>query len=182
MKLKKLISPLILNTLNEEQTSNLILYHGSDSLKKYDRFLDNQFYSVNDYIASNYAENNGGLVYKVKVNKLKPFKLVGNYAMSGGRGMKTEEPEQYKLEYNLISKLYGEQSLDLWLKRGFNPSPAYVFGGDWTPIIKWARTNGYDSLQFIDESFDTFVRDVTYLIFKGSKVKILDVFPPDSSE
>ena len=169
------IKQIIRECLNEEKNNtNLTLYHGSNDNKEFKRFDDYQFYTVNDYIACNYAENNGGLLYKVSVNNLNSLELKGNYY-----GMDKREPELYKFEYNLIKNLYGDDELNYWINRGFTPSPAYTFRGNWDPIIKWAKNNGFNSLKFRDESFDTFVKDDTYLIFDGNNIKILDVAEPN---
>ncbi len=82
----------------------------------------------------------------------------------------------------LIGDLYDEHILDKFKQRGFDSSPSMLFtrkfgeAPDYEPIIKYAKEHGYDSLRFIDESFDTYVRDTTYMIFDGSKVKITGVF------
>ena len=75
--LRQFIRTTIREFLNETQNndSNLILYHGSNNRKIYNKFFNEQFYTVNDYIASNYAYNFGGLMYEVKVSNLKPFEL-----------------------------------------------------------------------------------------------------------
>lgn len=166
----------------ENDRSGLILYHGSDEGKPFSKFNNDQFFTVNDYIACNYAENKGGLVYKVNVDKKylrNTLELKGNYLRLDGESMKTIEPKQYELEYNLVKKLYGDSALGDWLKRGFYPSPAHVFSGDYKPLINWAKNNGYDSIKFFDESFDTFVRDITYIIFNGNNIKIIDVTEPE---
>ena len=77
--LRQSIRTIIREFSNENMTSDtdLILYHGSNNHKIYDKLFDNQFYTVNDYIASNYAYNFGGLVYEVKVSNLNPFELKG---------------------------------------------------------------------------------------------------------
>jgi hypothetical protein len=77
MELRKFIKTTLRKYLNENtiNDNNLILFHGSNSRKIYDYLFDNQFYTVNDYIASNYAYNFGGLMYEVKVSNLKPFEL-----------------------------------------------------------------------------------------------------------
>ena len=157
--------------LKEDSQTSMTLYHGSDNQKIYDKFNDNTFFTVNDYIASNYAYNNGGFMYKVKVNINNSLELKGNY-----HNMETKEPGVYKFEYNLMKKLYGEEGLKYWLNRGFYPSPAYTFNGDFTPIINWAKANGYDSIKFMDESSDKGVRDITYIIFDSNKVEIVDVY------
>jgi len=181
MELRKFIATTIREYLNEQEIggSGLILYHGSGEDKPFEKFNNNQFFTVNDYIACNYAENNGGLLYKVKTDIRKTLELKGNYVSLGGKSMKTIEPEQYELEYSLVKKLYGDSALEHWLNHGFNPSPAHVFNGDYTAIINWAKNNGYDSIKFFDESFDTFVRDITYIIFNGNNIKIIDVSEPD---
>ena len=177
------ISTTILEYLNEKEDTKteLILYHGSGENKPIQKFHNNQFYTINDYIACNYAENNGGLVYKVKASIKKTLELKGNYVRLGGESMKTIEPKQYNLEYDLIKKLYGNSALEFWTRHGFNPSPANVFSGDYTPLINWAKENGYDSVKFFDESFDTFVRDITYIIFNGDDIKILEINEPNCS-
>lgn len=162
------------HVVNEEITTNNILYHGSGDDVPFKKFYDNQFFTVNDYIANNYAYNNGGLVYKVKANISNSLELKGNY-----HGMDKREPNRYEFEYNLIKKLYGDDALDYWDKRGFNPSPANTFNGDWRPIIEWAKSNGYDSIKFIDESFDKAVRDMSYIIFDSNRIEILNVSEPE---
>ena len=51
--------------------------------------------------------------------------------------------------------------------------------GNYDPLIKYAKENGYDSLKFWDESFDTFVKDWAYIIFDCSKVKIVEIYEVD---
>jgi hypothetical protein len=173
------IKRYIVENINNKTERNLTLYHGSNTEEIIETFHDNQFFTANDYIANNYAYNWGGLIYEVKVNSLKPLFLKGNYKMFGGRSMQTEEPEQYELEYNMVKKLYGDKALQSWLSRGFYPSPSYVFyNKGYEPVIEFAKKLGFDSLKFIDESFDTFVKDITYVIFNGRSVEIVKSYEP----
>jgi hypothetical protein len=166
--------------LNENSKENdLILYHGSDSKKIFKKFYDNQFFTVNDYIASSYAYNRNGFLYKVSVKKLNPFELESNYVKLSGKTMKDEKPDKYELISKLLKDFYGEEVLNNWIRYGFYPSPSYAFHfheKGWTPIIDWAKKNGYDSFKFIDESLDTFIKDRSYMIFDGSIPKILEIF------
>lgn len=169
MNLRKHIKSAIRERLIEEINSNLILYHGSNNRKIYDKFYDNQFYTVNDYIASNYAYNFGGLMYEVKVSDLKPFELKSYHI--------TRESEKYNEMLDLLRTLYDDNVANNYEQRYFTPSPSSTFGGyGWKPIINWCKDNGYDSIKFHDESFDTFVRDITYLIFDGNKPKIINIY------
>lgn len=153
----------------ESEQYNLRLYHGSNNRKIYDKFFDNQFYTVNDYIASNYAYNFGGLMYEVKVDKLNSFKLI-SYNVR-------REPEKYYKMVELLKNLYDENVAISYEQRYFTPSPSYTFGEKgWSPIINWCKNNGYDSIEFYDESFDTYVRDITYLIFDGETPEIVNIF------
>ncbi len=172
MKLRHFITENIRKLINEGHLNgdnNLTLYHGSNNQKIYTHFLDNQFYTVNDYIASNYAYNFGGLMYEVHVSSLKPFELK-SYNES-------REPEKYRFMINLLTELYDDRVAENYKNRYFTPSPSSTFmNHGWTPMINWAKENGYDSLKFTDESFDTFVHDTTYLIFKDNHIKIKAVY------
>jgi len=167
--IREFIRETIRQQLNENtQESNLILYHGSNTQKIFNHFHDNQFFTVNDYIASNYAYNFGGLMYKVKVNSLNPFELKSYHS--------TRELDKYQETIDLLKKLYNDEVANMYEKHYFIPSPSTTFGSlGYDPIIKWAKSNGYDSLRFMDESFDTYVRDITYLIFDGNKPNIIDI-------
>jgi hypothetical protein len=169
--LKQFIKTTIREFLNETQNndSNLILYHGSNNRKIYNKFFNEQFYTVNDYIASNYAYNFGGLMYEVKVSNLKPFELKGYHI--------SRESEKYNEMVDLLRTLYDDNVANNYERRYFTPSPSSTFSEyGWTPLINWCKDNGYDSIKFYDESFDTFVRDITYLIFDGNKPKIIGVY------
>ncbi len=168
MKINKIVKESINEWLNE-QSSNLTLYHGSNGKEIFSSFYDNQFFTVNDYIASNYAYNFGGFMYEVSVSHLNPFELQGYNQF--------KNPNEYNFMIDLLDKLYGETTSSHYERMYFTPSPSYTFGErGYEPIIKWAKENGYDSLKFVDESFDTFVHDITYIIFDGSKAKILSIF------
>lgn len=108
------LSRIILEQLNSNNPTierNLILYHGSGE-KNIKEFNDNQFFSVNEELARSYSENNGGDLYQVRVKRLNPLFLKGYYVLLGGkRNMMTEEPEQYKLEYDLLSTMYGQDEV-----------------------------------------------------------------------
>lgn len=155
--------------INETTESNIKLYHGSNNQNIYKHFKDNQFFTVNDYIATNYAYNFGGLLYMVTVDSLNAFEL-NSYS-------KKNNPNEYEFMINLLKKLYNDEVVDNYERRYFTPSPSSTFMElGWNPIIQWAKENGYDSIKFIDESYDRYVRDVTYVIFNGNNVKINDVY------
>ena len=169
--LRQSIRTIIREFSNEKITSDtdLILYHGSNNHKIYDKLFDNQFYTVNDYIASNYAYNFGGLMYEVKVSNLNPFELKGYHRF--------RESEKYDEMVDLLKTLYDDDVATRYENYYFTPSPSSTFYNyGWKPMIDWCKKNGYDSLKFYDESFDTFVQDITYLIFDGDKPKILSVY------
>jgi len=158
-----------LNEISGNVEANIILFHGSNNRKIYDKFYNNQFYTVNDYIASNYAYNFGGLMYEVKVRDLKPF-VLEDYDID-------RDNEKYNQMVNLLTTLYGKDVSNNYEKRYFSPSPSSTFGEKgWKPLINWCLENGYDSIKFHDESFDTFVNDISYLIFDGSKPEILNIY------
>jgi len=165
--------------LYEQNGSKLILWHGSSSDKVINRFRDNSFFA-SDYIAQSYAFNLGGLLYKVEVDGLNPFILQEERArmknLSSGAALSGTDP----FFEELFTKLYGENELDFFHKYGlqYHTFTALV-NGNYDPLIKYAKENGYDSLKFWDESFDTFVKDFAYIIFDGSKVKIVDVYEVD---
>lgn len=169
-KIREVVREVIRDVLGEVTTdNNLTLYHGSGSREIFDMFYDNQFFTVNDYIASNYAYNFGGLMYKVKVDLLNPFELKGYD--------RTRDESKYYEMVGLLKELYDEDVAHNYERMYFTPSPSTTFGKyGWKPIVEWAKKNGYDSLKFVDESFDTFVRGISYLIFDGGKPKILDVY------
>jgi hypothetical protein len=169
MDTKSLIKKKLRKYLIENLSTNMTLYHGSSDLKIFDRFYDNQFFTVNDYIASSYAYNLGGLMYEVEVPSLNSFNLK-NYD-------KERNPDEYHNMVNLIKELYGDESAKKYERNYFHPSPATTFyPSDFEPMINWAKDNGYDSLMFIDESFDRHIRDTSYNIFDGNKVKIKSIF------
>src|SRR5690606_42058994 len=129
--------------LNEGQNndSNLTLYHGSNNRKPYNKFLNDQFYTVNDYIASTYAYNFGGLMYEVKVSKLKPFELKDYHI--------NRESEKYNEMVDLLRTLYDDNVANNYEKRYFAPSPSSTFSEyGWSPLINWCKDNGYDSIKF----------------------------------
>jgi hypothetical protein len=153
----------------EADKGEIMLYHGSNNRDIYTKFHDNQFYTVNDYIASNYAFNFGGLMYKVKVSNLNPYELK-SYSPS-------RDPENYENTISLLTNLYDEDVAGRYAQRYFTPSPSSTFHPyGWHPIIKWCKENGYDSIKFVDESFDTYVHDTSYVIFDGSRVNIVAVY------
>jgi hypothetical protein len=76
-----------------------------------------------------------------------------------------------------LRTLYDDNVANNYERRYFTPSPSSTFSEyGWTPLINWCKDNGYDSIKFHDESFDTFVRDITYLIFDGNKPKIIGIY------
>lgn len=170
MKLMDIYNQSIRKTLSESiDDSNLVLWHGSNSRKLINNFYDNQFYTVNDYIASNYAYNFGGLLYEVKVASLNSFEL-NDYD-------KNRHPEKYTKMLSILKTVYGESVANRYENKYFSPSPSSTFGQQgWDPIIKYCKKIGHDSIKFTDESFDTLVHDVTYLIFNGNAPRILNIY------
>lgn len=167
--IRKHVKNIVCKVLVENDNSNLVLYHGSKSRKIYNTFYDNQFYTVNDYIASNYAYNFGGLMYEVQISNLNPFELK-DYD-------EQKESEKHLQMINLLTHLYDKDVAMNYKKRYFTPSPSSTFGEyGWEPLILWCKENNYDSIKFNDESFDTAIRDTTYLIFNGNKPKIIGVY------
>lgn len=167
--LRKYIKNTMRKMVFENDNTNLILYHGSKSKQIHNLFYDNQFYTVNDYIASNYAYNFGGLMYEVQISKLNPFEL-NDYD-------EQKESEKHLQMMNLLTQLYDKDVALNYKKRYFTPSPSSTFGKyGWEPLINWCKENDYDSIKFNDESFDTFIHDTTYLIFNGNKPKIVGVY------
>lgn len=159
----------VMGMIVETKGGNLVLYHGSDNRKVYNKFFDNQFYTVNDYIASNYTYNFGGLMYEVEVSNLNTFELK-SYNIR-------RENEKYNEMINFLTNLYDEDIAYNYERRYFTPSPSSTFGKyGWNPLIDWCKKNGYDSIKFYDESFDTFVTDITYLIFDGDRPKIIGIY------
>jgi len=125
----------IKTTLREfltESQSSLILYHGSNNREIYDRFFDKQFFTINDYIASNYAYNFGGLMYEVKVNNLNPFELRGYNEI--------RESDKYNEMVNLLTELYDVNVAHNYKQKYFTPSPSSTFVEDgWNPLINWCK-------------------------------------------
>ena len=159
----------MMGIIKEGKDRNLKLYHGSSNTEIYDNFKDNQFFTPNDYIASNYAYNQGGLMYEVFVDSLNPFVLQG--------WDENRESEKHNEMTDILRNLYGENVVNHYKDYYFNPSPSVVFSEKgWEPIIEWAKDNGYDSLKFHDESYDTYVRDISYIIFDGNKPIIDKVY------
>ena len=159
----------MMGVIKESEDKDLILYHGSNTTKIFDIFKDNQFYTENDYIASNYAYNFGGVMYKVSVDNLNSFDLKGYH--------EDKESEEHNMMTGLLMDLYGQNAVDYYKDYYFNPSPSVIFSEKgWSPIIEWAKDNGYDSIKFIDESFDTYVRGISYVIFDGNKPIITNVY------
>ena len=182
---RKIINEVVANFVNGNKSKNLTLYHGSDNRKIYNSFFDNQFFTVNDYIASNYAYNNGGYMYKVLVS-LNPLNLIENRDRMenskgevGKGGPYTSGTDYFIVE--LMGTLYGDDAVDYMKKYGFNNHLPNIVDGDYEPLIKYAKSNGFDSLLFIDESFDAMIKDSTYIIFDGKKPKIVNVYDVDDA-
>jgi hypothetical protein len=165
-----------------ENNSNLItLYHGSDSMKPFKRFKDNQFFSEGDYVATTYAFNHGGLLYKVSAN-LNPFELIEdqkrmqNSRGEIGKGGPYIMGTDFFIE-DLILKLYDKESHEAFKKRGLYPGPGYILtDNNYLPLINYAKEKGFNSLKFWDESFDAGIRDICYIIFNGDDIKIDNIY------
>jgi hypothetical protein len=168
-----------------ENNSNLItLYHGSDSIKPFKRFKDNQFFSTGEYVASTYAYNNGGLLYKIEAI-LNPFIFIEDQRrMQNSRGEIGKGGPYYMgtdfFIADLILKLYDKESHEAFKKRGLYPSPAYILtDNNYLPLINYAKKRGFNSLKFWDESFDVGIRDECYIIFNGNDISIKSVYEVD---
>jgi len=173
-----------LKEYNEIILKEKILYHGSDSMKPFIKFKDNQFFSENDYIATTYAFNHGGLLYKVSVN-LNPFEFIENPSrMSNSKGdIGKGGPYIMGTDYfinNLIEELYGKEASNRYKERGLYPGPAYTLtDNNYLPLIEDAKSKNFNSLKFWDESFDLGIRDICYIIFNGEDIKIDSIYEVD---
>lgn len=171
-----------IRSFNENADTNIItLYHGSDSMKPFSVFKDNQFFSENDYIAVTYAYNHGGLLYEVE-SKLNPLILIEdqnrmkNFRGEIGKGGPYISGTDYFIS-DLILKLYGKESFERFKERGLYPGPGYVLtDNNYLPLINYAKQKGFNSLKFWDESFDVGIRDICYLIFNGLDVTIKNIY------
>ena len=171
--------------LFNENTSNIItLYHGSDSMKPFNTFKDNQFFSTGEYVASTYAFNHGGLLYKIEAS-LNPFIFIEDQKrMQNSRGEIGKGGPYYMgtdfFIADLILKLYDMESHEAFKKRGLYPSPAYILtDNNYLPLINYAKERGFNSLKFWDESFDVGIRDECYIIFDGNDISIKSVYEVD---
>ena len=178
---------------NNSNETNLILFHGSSTNNIITDFHDNLFWTVNDYIAASYAYNLGGLMYEIKIN-LNPFIIEEKWdnleKREGGGVIGGTDQELIdlldKLGYNKEITTNGwttENPIKLYqriaLSRGFST----VINNNFEPLIKYAKNLGYDSLKFRDEDYAAYIRDDTYIIFDGSKIKnIMDVYDVDWGE
>ena len=88
-----------------------------------------------------------------------------------------KHPKRHEEMVELFKSLYDNVVADKYKKRGLYPSASNTISPyDFTPLIKWAKDNGYDSLKFMDESYDRSLTDMTYIIFDGNKPKICGVY------
>lgn len=175
LSLTKLFEQLL-----KENDTNLILFHGSSSQSKlFENFKDNQFFTTNDYIAHNYAYNQGGYLYETKVNSLNPFGVFDNQERltkrNGGGYIAGTDP--FWIE--LLGKLYDKNTVEFYQSYGFSRGLGNLTDNNPLPLCNYAKQRGYDSLKFVDESFDGFVRDMCYIIFDGHKPKIIAVYRVD---
>jgi hypothetical protein len=170
MNFRRIIKETIREYLNENVYKDLILFHGSNDQKIITKFYDNQFYTVNDYVASTYAYNFNGLMYEVKVKNLNSFELRGYNVY--------RQKDEHDKMVTLLSNLYNENVGREYERNYLHPSPSWVFSayGGWTPLIDWCKENGYDSIKLFDQSFDVYIIDTTYIIFDGNKPKITNIY------
>jgi hypothetical protein len=165
-----------------ESESNLILFHGSSTDKPITTIYDNQFYTAVDTIAASYAFNKGGLLYKVSVSKLNPFEIKEDdnrmTRLNSGPLLSGSD----KFWYDIFYELYGKNTADYFSEVGFVYGLGKVVNGDVGPLIKLAKSKGYDSLKFMDESFDVSIVGMSYVIFDGSKAKIKNVYEIDMTK
>jgi hypothetical protein len=165
--------------------NNLItLYHGSDSIKPFKRFKDNQFFSEGNYVAATYAYNHGGLLYKISAN-LNTFEFMENQSRMEnfkgeiGKGGPYILGTDYFID-NLVNELYGKEASDRYKERGLYPGPGYTLtDNNYIPLIEYAKSKNFNSLKFWDESFDVGIRDICYIIFNGDDIKIDSIYEVD---
>lgn len=150
--------------LRESLEGSLItLYHGSGDEEIYASLNSNQFYSANDYIGENYAQNRGGYLYEVEAN-LNPLVMLD-----------VAHTEEFYTE--LFGKLYDEFAVRRYKNYGLNyVTFTFIVDQDYGPISEYAKSKGFNSIKFWDESFDGNVRDVSYMVFDGSSVQIKQVY------
>lgn len=166
---------------NYNQDGKLTLFHGSNTTDIFDRFKDNQFFTEEDYLPMTYAYNQGGYIYEVETDKLNPLVLLEvqnrmkNRRGEIGKGGPYISGSDYYI-LDLFKKLYSSNTVDYIKKHGFGGKIATSIDGDFKPLIEYAKSEGYDSLKFLDESFDTQSHDITYIIFDGSKVKVKHIY------
>ena len=171
MKLQENISRIkqVMGILNENVYKDLILFHGSNNQKIITKFYDNQFYTVNDYVASTYAYNFNGLMYEVKVKNLNSFELIPYN--------RYKQKDEHDKMVTLLSNLYNENVGREYERNYLLPSASRNFGEyGWTPLIDWCKENGYNSIKLYDESYDVGISDITYIIFDGNKPKIINIY------
>ncbi len=171
-----------LKTFNESLYHNLILYHGSNTIHEIQKFKNNTYWTINDYIAATYAYNHGGLMYETKIS-LNPFIIEQKSenleeCYPGGPRMGGTDKELI----NLFNKLGYVAAVDLYKQLGDSKGISHLINGNFQPFIEYAKSlnKGYDSLKFKDEAFDAggIVSD-TYIIFDGVQIEIIDIFEID---
>ena len=146
------------------------MYHGSGTSKDFEDFNDNSFFTPNDYIAENYAENQGGKVHKRYIYTKNPLEVSEDASRMSrsNSGMLRAGTDSNII--NLLSKLYGKDAVDTYKQYGLTKGLGNIVQGDFEPLIKYAKENGHDSIKFKDVSFDHLMTDDTYLVFDPKNV------------
>lgn len=171
---------LTFNEFLNEKNDTLILYHGSGSETIFNKFNDNQFFTPNDYIAMCYAYNRGGLLYEVLPDKLNPLILLEDRdrMKENSSGRKLVGSDTFINE--LFLKLYSNDVLETYHKYGLQyQSFSFIINSNYEPLIKYAKLHNFNSLKFWDESFDTYVKDYSYMIFDSDDLIINKIYDVD---
>ena len=157
--------------------TNLVLDHGAD--EPHETLTDNTFMcEEGSYVPKNYALNRGGVIIRGKVDKLKCLDLT----YETDKRLKREsflitgtDPVMRKFLETVISDragyIYEKRGLDVFTRLCSDAKELYK-------LIDFAKAHGLDALKFNDESLDTWMNDKSYLIFDGSKIKVIDIIEP----
>lgn len=161
------------NKAVNENGEPITMYHGSGTKADIKQFYDNQFFTPNDYIAENYAENQDGKTHKVYISTKNPLEISENKdRMDRYNGILVSGSDKKMIE--LLNNLYGGNAVKLYKGYGLTKGLGNIVEGNFEPLIKYAKENGFDSLKFKDVSFDQLISADTYLVFDGKNVKAVE--------
>jgi chaperonin cofactor prefoldin len=162
--------------------SNLILDHGADD--KYTSLKDNTFLCESgSYVPKNYAENVGGYIITCKVDSLKVLDICNDNSgrLQEYRGMKISGSDP--LMYSFLAHVISEDVAERYKKKGLRVfSRVLNDNTDLNRLISYAKSKGCDALKFMDESFDTYIQDITYVVFDGDKLNVIKITDPETDE